>query len=85
MVNQFVAYHLTATHVPYDLLVIHMNEMGYSYMNTSKLSLNVTRNFESMGKQRRLFCITEGESTSGKRLNRYSSYDDDTFEEVTVF
>ncbi len=85
VVNQFVAYHLTATHVPYDLLVIHMNEMGYSYMNTSKLSLNVTRNFESMGKQRRLFCITEGESTSGKRLNRYSSYDDDTYEEVTVF
>lgn len=85
VVNQFVAYHLTETQVPYDLLVIHMNELGYSYMNASRLSLNVTRNFESMGKQRRLFCITEGESTQGKRINRYSSYDDDTYEEVTVF
>lgn len=85
VVNQFVAYHLTATHVPYDLLVIHMNEMGYSYLNANQLSLNVTRNYESMGKQRRLFCVTEGETTDGKRLNRYSSYDSDTYDEVTVY
>lgn len=85
VVNQFVAYHLTGTQVAYDLLVIHMNEIGYSYTNSSKLSLNVTRNYQSMGRQRRLFSITEGEGTLGKRLNRYSSYDADTYEEKTVY
>lgn len=85
VVNQFVAYHLYEDQIPYDLLVIHMNEWGYSFKNPNKLAANVTRNYESMGKQHRLFRITEGESTDGKRMNRYSSYDDDTYEEVTVY
>jgi len=85
VVNQFVAYHLYKDMVPFDLLVIHMNEWGYSFKNTNKLAVNVTRNYESMGKQKRLFRITEGESTDGKRLNRWSSYDDDTYDELTVY
>lgn len=85
VVNQFVAYHLYEDMVPFDLLVIHMNEWGYAYTNSNKLAANVTRNFESMGKQHRLFRITEGESTDGKRLNRWSSYDEETYNEVTVY
>ena len=84
-VNQFVAYHLYEDMIPFDLLVIHMNEWGYSYKNTNKLAANVTRNYESMGKQHRLFRITEGESTDGKRMNRWSSYDEDTYNEITVY
>lgn len=84
VVNQFVAYHLYEDQIPFDLLVIHMNEWGYSFKNPNKLAANVTRNYESMGPQRRLFRITEGESTDGKRLNRWSSYDEDTYDEITV-
>lgn len=84
VVNQFVAYHLYEDQIPFDLLVIHINEWGFSFKNPNKLAANVTRNYESMGKQHRLFRITEGESTDGKRLNRWSSYDDDTYAELTV-
>lgn len=83
-VNQFVAYHLYEDGIPPELLVVHMNEWGYSFKNENKLAVNVTRNYESMGKQHRLFRITEGESTNGKRLNRWSSYDEDTYDEITV-
>ena len=44
VVNQFVAYHLYEDRIPFELLVIHMNEWGYSFKNTNKLAANVTRN-----------------------------------------
>lgn len=84
VVNQFVAYHLMDQSRTYNLLVIHMNELGFSYKNTSKLTLNVDENYVTMGDHRRILRITEGKTTEGKRINRCSTYDGDTYDELTV-
>lgn len=84
VVNQFVAYHLLDQSVPYNLLVVHYNEMYYSFRNSSRLTLNITENYETMGVGRRILRITEGPTTDGKRINRCSSYDPDTYNELTV-
>jgi uncharacterized surface protein with fasciclin (FAS1) repeats len=83
--NQFVSYHLIATRIPADKLVIHYSEMGFGYKNVNNLSIDCFEYYETMGKQRRLVKLTEGSQTNGKRINRYVSERDLTdYTEVTV-
>ena len=72
-VNQFVSYHLLPMRIPWEKLVIHYAEMGYSYKNPSNLTIDCFEYYETMGKQRRLVKLTEGSQTDGKRINRYVS------------
>lgn len=83
VVNQFVAYHLLDQSRSSNLLVVHMNEMSYNY-KTGELSHNISENYVTLGQYRRLLRITEGKTTQGKRINRWSSYDSDTNDELTV-
>ena len=39
-VNQFVSYHLLPMRIPWEKLVIHYAEMGYSYKNPSNLTID---------------------------------------------
>lgn len=84
VVNQFVAYHILPQTLTSGTLVCHWSELGYSYKNTDKLTLNVTENYMTIGPERRLLRITEGATTDGRRINRYSTYDSDSYDEVTV-
>lgn len=84
-VNYFISYHLLPERITYDKLVIHYAELGYSYKNPTQLSINCTEIYETLGKtHRRLIKLTEGKGTDGIRINRYSTYDRDTYEELTV-
>ena len=83
-VNQFVAYHLLPMRLTWDKLVIHYIEMGYAYNIPSRLSINCFHYYETMGPYRRLLKITEGATTEGKRINRHSEYDTDTYDEIFV-
>lgn len=86
-VNQFVSYHLLPFSCTWKNLVVHHSEMGYAYNNPSVLSINCWEYYEAMGSPRRLLKFTEGRTTDGKRINRYSTYDNSfygTYEELTV-
>ena len=71
-VNQFVSYHLVDVGVTYDHILIHYNEQGYSY-TTHNLGIDAWEYYESMGSHHRMFKVTEGSQTNGKRINRYVS------------
>lgn len=84
-VNQFVSYHLIEARIPWNKLVIHYAEMGYSYNNPEQLTIDCFEYYETMGKQRRLVKLTEGSQTDGKRINRYVSERNlDDYSEITV-
>lgn len=70
-VNQFVSYHLLAEALTYDHIVIHYNEQGFSYTNRTQLAIDAWEYYETMGDQNRMFKVTEGSQTDGKRINRY--------------
>ena len=72
-VNQFVSYHLVNVGVTYDHIVIHYNEMGFSYTNRTQLTLDAWEYYETMGKNHWIFKVTEGSQTDGMRINRYVS------------
>ncbi len=84
-VNEFVAYHLLPARVPFNWLVVHRTEYGYSYKNATRLSINCDNFWETMSSpHRRMIKMTEGPTTDGIRLNRYSTYDRDTYSETSV-
>ena len=86
-VNQFISYHLLPFSCTWKNLVVHHSEMGYAFNNPNTLSINCWEYYEAMGSPRRLLKFTEGRTTEGKRINRYSTYDNGfygTYEEVTV-
>lgn len=84
-VNKFVAYHLVKGAMPYNKLVIHYNETGYSYLHPERLGIDKMEYWETMGPERHLLKMTEGAQTNGKRLNRYvAKYDWDTYDELDV-
>lgn len=86
-VNQFISYHLLPFSCTWKNLVVHHNELGYAYNNPSLLTINCWEYYETMGKPRRLIKFTEGFTTEGKRINRYSTYDNDfygDYSEITV-
>ncbi len=84
-VNEFMAYHLLPSRIPYNWLVVHRTEYGFSYKNPSRLSINCDNFWESMSpSHRRMIKMTEGPSTDGIRINRYSTYDPDTYTETLV-
>lgn len=78
-VNQFISYHLLPERITYNRLVIHHNEMGFSWNNPSDLTIDCYEYYETMGLPRRMVKITEGSQTAGKRINRHCTYDDDFF------
>lgn len=83
--NQFVAYHLLKIGVPYQWLVVHRKEYGYSYKNPTRLSICCDNYWETMTRvHRRLVKMTEGPSTGGIKINRCNKYDSDTYEETEV-
>ena len=71
-VNQFVSYHLVGVGVTYDHILIHYNEQGYSY-TTYNLGIDAWEYYETLGSDKRMFKVTEGSQTDGKRINRYVS------------
>ena len=86
-VNQFISYHLLPFSCTWKNLVVHHSEMGYAYNNPNTLTINCWEYYEAMGSPRRLLKFTEGRTTEGRRINRYSTYDNGfygTYEEVTV-
>lgn len=76
-VNQFVAYHILPMSITYNKLVIHFCEAYFSYTSMENLTVNLDELYTTIGKHRRLMKITEGATTDGKRINRYSLYDPD--------
>lgn len=83
--NQFIAYHLLDTRIPYNWLVVHRTEYGFSYKLPTRLSINCDNFWETMSKRhRRMIKMTEGPTTDGIRINRYYKYDSDTYEETSV-
>lgn len=84
-VNQFIAYHLLPERITYDKLVIHYAEIGYSYLNPSRLTIDCFEYYETMTEaHRRVLKLTEGKQTDGIRINRCCTYDEDTYDELTV-
>lgn len=84
-INQFVAYHLLEYRIPYNWLVVHRTEYGYSYKNPTKLSINCDNFWETISRtHRRMIKMTEGPYTDGIRINRYYKYDRDTYDETDV-
>ena len=86
-VNQFISYHLLPERIIWNNLVVHHNEMGYSYKNPTRLTIDCWEYYETMGKPRRLLKLTEGSQTNGIRLNRHCTYDNSffgTYEELVV-
>lgn len=84
-VNRFVSYHILPMRIAYDKLVIHYGELGYAYRTPTQLSINCHEYYETISKKhRRLIKLTEGKTTEGIRLNRYSVYDPDTYDETIV-
>lgn len=83
--NQFVAYHLLEYRIPFNWLVVHRTEYGYSYKNPTRLSINCDNYWETMShRHRRMIKMTEGPLTDGIRINRYYKYDPDTYDETDV-
>ncbi len=77
-VNQFVSYHLLPVRLTLENIVIHLCEMGYAYNDPTQLSINCFEYYETMcTRHRRLLAVTEGKTTDGKRINRYSKYKTD--------
>lgn len=86
-VNQFVSYHLLPFSCTWRNLVVHKSEIGYAWNDPNNLSVNCWEYYEAMGTPRRLLKFTEGRDTNGRRLNRYSVYDNDfygTYYELSV-
>lgn len=84
-VNRFISYHIIPARIAYDKLVIHYGEIGFSYRNPTQLSINCHEYYETISqKHRRLLKFTEGVGTDGIRINRYSTYDTDTYDELLV-
>lgn len=84
IVNQFVSYHLLPARIVYDKLVVHFVEMGYAYKTPSVKSINCHEYYVTMGDRRRLLKFTDGKETGGVRINRYSTYDKDSYDELSV-
>ncbi|MBQ0088486.1 MAG: fasciclin domain-containing protein [Prevotellaceae bacterium] len=84
-VNQFVAYHILDRSIPYNLLNVHYNEVGFGYKIPENLTIDTWCYYPTMGKHRRLMKIMEGRDIVGKRINRYVSERNwDNYEELTV-
>lgn len=86
-VNQFVAYHILPMSITFNKLVVHYCEAYFSYADMDKLTVNLDELYTTIGKHRRLMKITEGATTDGKRINRYSLYNPDNrsyYEEMQV-
>lgn len=86
-VNQFISYHLLPERITWNKLVVHKNELGYSWNNPTKLTIDCWEYYETMGKPRRLLKLTEGSQTNGIRLNRHCTYDNSffgTYDEIAV-
>lgn len=84
-VNEFVAYHLLPARIPYNWLVVHRTEYGYSYRNASRLSINCDNYWETMTtSHRRMIKMTDGPTTNGIKINRYWTFDKDTYSETSV-
>ena len=83
--NQFVAYHLLKIRVPYNWLVVHRTEYGFSYNNPTRLSICCDNYWETMTTiHRRLIKMTDGPTTDGIKINRCNKYDPDTYDETEV-
>ncbi|MBQ0088487.1 MAG: fasciclin domain-containing protein, partial [Prevotellaceae bacterium] len=84
-INQFVAYHIIDRSVPYNLLNVHYNELGYGFNIPDRLTIDTWCYYLTLGKYRRLMKIMEGADIKGKRINRYVSERDwSNYSEITV-
>lgn len=74
LLYQFVTYHLIPQRIPVDKLVIHYNEKGYNYKNSTHYSIPVWTHFITMGK-RRLVKSWQSAESNGIYLNRFPVLD----------
>ena len=74
LLNQFVTYHIIPQRIPVDKLVIHYNEKGYNYKNSTHYSVPVWTHFITMGK-RRLVKTWQSVESNGIYLNRFPLLD----------
>ena len=74
LLNQFVTYHIIPQRIPVDKLVIHYNEKGYNYKNSTHYSVPVWTHFITMGK-RRLVKTWQSVESNGIYLNRFPVLD----------
>ena len=68
--NQFVTYHLLPQRIGRDKLVIHYNELGYSYPNSKVPTIAIMDYYQTMGVPR-LLKTFESRESDGIYLNRF--------------
>jgi len=84
-VNQFVAYHIVKVGLDWSNMVMWSNEYGFSNANLNdgkQFRVNVWEYWETIGKHRRTIKIT-GIRGNQKRINRYATYNQSTYREVS--
>lgn len=92
VLNQFVTYHILPMRLSTDKLVIHYNERGYSYKNSSAYTIPTYELYTTMGKRRLLKLYQAGprfslDGDSKVYLNRFPVLDNGrhgSYKEVSV-
>ena len=70
IINQFVTYHILPQRLTTDKLVIHYNELGYSYQSSQKATIAVEDIYTTLGRPR-LLKVFESKESEGIFLNRF--------------
>lgn len=70
IINQFVTYHILPQRLTTDKLVIHYNELGYSYLSSKNFTIAVEEFYTTLGRPRLLKAFESLES-EGIFLNRF--------------
>ena len=70
VLNQFVTYHLLNQRVGREKLVVHYNELGYNYTNSTNPSIAIMDYYQTMGLPR-LLKTYESRESKGIYLNRF--------------
>ena len=70
VLNQFVTYHLLNQRIGRDKLVVHYNELGFDYRNTTNPTIPVMDYYQTMGIPR-LLKTYESRESKGIFLNRF--------------
>ncbi len=85
IVNQFVAYHILPYRLPYNQLVIHYNEKGYS--TTTGITIPVFEYYETIRKgdaPRKILKLYESQNTQSPVINRFPVLNRETYMEESV-
>ena len=70
VLNQFVTYHLLPQRIGREKLVVHYNELGYSYTSSTAPTISIMDYYQTMGIPR-LLKTFESRESNGIYLNRF--------------